>query len=129
MAHSAVLSAAARSKVVAGVSVIVKAVDCRDLAEAAVVPAFNAKLGAKSRHAVVGFFRKGNEALRRRRVRSRERRAQGGLFASPVRVCGGGRKWLSFYFSCAFQSSPAGRSVLCSSPLRERSTSASRSGW
>ena len=82
-AQASVLSAAARSKVVAGVSVMVKAVDCRDLAGAAVVPVFNAKSGAKSRHEISGFFRKANEALRRRRVRSRDRRERVGNRGVP----------------------------------------------
>ena len=74
-----------------------------------------------------GFFRKGNEAFRCRRVWPGERRAQRGRTASPERVWGDGRKWISFYFSCAFQNSAAGISLICSRPVKERSTSASRS--
>jgi hypothetical protein len=40
-------------------------VDGRYLAAAASVLVFNAKSGAKSRHMMFGFFRKGNEAFRR----------------------------------------------------------------
>src|SRR5262245_10271860 len=88
------------------------------------VVVINAKSGAKSRHAVSGFFRKGKEAIGRRRVRSGERRAQGGRTASPERVRGDGSTCVAFSFSCALQNCPAGRSLHCSSPLRERSTSA-----
>src|SRR5262249_40862183 len=58
-------------------------------------------------------------------------RTQGawGRTAPSERVWGDGRKWASFYFSCAFQNSAADLPLICSSPLRERSTSVSRSGW
>ena len=83
-AQASVLSAAARSKVVAGVSVMVKAVDCRDLAEAAVVPVFNAKSGAKSRQVVVGLFRKANKAFWDRHGCCRGDRHQASTSGAPA---------------------------------------------
>src|SRR5262249_49954032 len=76
----------------------------------------NAKSRAKSRQAIYLFFRLVNETFRRRRGRPRERRAHGRSPASPKRVWGDGRTRVWLYFSCAFQSSPAGRSLICSRP-------------
>src|SRR5262249_24317238 len=83
---------------------------------AVVVDVYNAKSGAKSRHELPGFFSQGTEALRGRRLRARERRALGGCTASPEHVWGDGSKWVAFFFWCAFQNAPAGRSLSRSSP-------------